>query len=147
MQFVQQAVVAQLEGSDLEMQHFAPRFAGSLSCGKQVAQKVVFYSLAVANSDDSDDVWVPKMLGKEESKGFSSPLGKMQRARLSATMSSLQGRDRGDRQDEWPALTLARRVSLSSCGFGTLDVCRALLGARCFFTPADSVQHGQPSAL
>lgn len=65
-----------------------------------MAQKVVVYSLAVANRDDSDDFWVPKIWGKEESKGFSSPLGKMQRVRLSATMSSLRGRDRGDRQDE-----------------------------------------------
>lgn len=56
---MQQAALAQLEGFDTELLHFAWSSAGSSSHGKQVTLK--FCSVVVANRDDSDDVLLPKM--------------------------------------------------------------------------------------
>lgn len=91
-----------------------------------MALKVVFCSLAVANSDGSDAIWVPKMWEDRGVQVVAHHLWTRCRVRPRATMSSLQG----DKQDECPALALGRRVSLSSCGFGTLDMLQSSLGCQ-----------------
>lgn len=116
---------------------------------KQVVLKCIFSSLAMGNSDDA-------CLGAQGVRGHRSPsdctlpLGKMQRGRPSARMTVLPAR-KGQRRQ-------AGRVTGSNphqaedpvqvvVALAPWTYWRAPLGAKCFFTPANSVQRRQPSAL